>query len=427
MNVIHSIAIEFWNTLCEMSPYLLFGFLMAGILSIWITPELVEKHLGSHGLVPILKAAIFGIPLPLCSCGVIPVAASLRQHGASKAATLAFLLSTPQTGVDSIFVTYSLLGPVFAVFRPIVALLTGIAGGISLSEIEKSSNTASQVKGSITVCKDSCCKISKKGNRLREAINYGFSTLTADIAKPILIGLIIAASISALVPDNFFSILLGTGLGPKIVMMLAGIPVYVCATASVPVAAALIAKGITPGAAIVFLMTGPATNAAAITTIWKIMDKRTGIVYLITVAVSSLASGVLFDWFFFAENTTVHTSSHWMMPMELKIFFSVALLTILIRSIFIKHKLQAPKSNTKEPLEKATVIVNGMHCSQCIHSITRAIMELPEIQDVQISLEQKKVQISGTNLDENILFNKINQLGYAVERKEDIYNTGEFS
>ena len=426
MNIIHSIAIEFWNTLCEMSPYLLFGFLMAGILSVWITPELVEKHLGSHGLVPILKAAIFGIPLPLCSCGVIPVAASLRQHGASKAATLAFLLSTPQTGVDSIFVTYSLLGPVFAIFRPIAALLTGIAGGISLSEIEKSSSTV-QVKRNITVCKDSCCKISKGGNRLRKAINYGFSTLTADIAKPILIGLIIAASISALVPDNFFSNLLGTGLGPKIVMMLAGIPVYVCATASVPVAAALIAKGITPGAAIVFLMTGPATNAAAITTIWKIMGKRTGIVYLITVAISSLASGVLFDWLFFTESNTVHTSSHWMMPMELKVFFSVALLAILIRSIFIKHKLQAPESNTKEPLEKVTVIVNGMHCSQCIHSIKRAIMELPEIQDVQVSLEQKKVQISGTNLDEKILFNKISQLGYAVEHKEDIHNTGEAS
>jgi len=123
------IITDFWDTIAEMSPYLLFGFFVAGLLSVLVSQQLVEKHLGGRGLWPLLKASIFGVPLPLCSCGVIPVSMSLHKHGASKGSTIAFLLSTPQTGVDSIFVTLSLLGPVFAVFRPVAALITGLVGG----------------------------------------------------------------------------------------------------------------------------------------------------------------------------------------------------------------------------------------------------------------------------------------------------------
>ena len=126
---------EFITTMTEMSPYLLFGFLVAGVLSVWVSQELVERHLGGRGIWPLLKASIFGVPLPLCSCGVIPVSMSLHRHGASKGSTIAFLLSTPQTGVDSIFVTLSLLGPLFAIFRPIAALITGVIGGVGVDII----------------------------------------------------------------------------------------------------------------------------------------------------------------------------------------------------------------------------------------------------------------------------------------------------
>ncbi|NLH41028.1 MAG: permease, partial [Planctomycetes bacterium] len=130
LDLLRNIVVEFWAVFAEMSPYLLFGFFVAGVMAMFVSRKMVERHLGGPGVTPLLKASIFGVPLPLCSCGVIPVAMSLRKHGAGRGATIAFLLSTPQTGVDSIVVTYSLLGPVFAIFRPIAAFVTGLAGGM---------------------------------------------------------------------------------------------------------------------------------------------------------------------------------------------------------------------------------------------------------------------------------------------------------
>jgi len=256
--------VEFWRVLGEMSPYLLFGFLVAGVLSVVVRPETVERHLGGHGLWPIVKASAFGVPLPLCSCGVIPVAASLRKHGASRGATTSFLISTPQTGVDSIFVTLSLLGPVVAIFRPIAALVSGVIGGsvVSLSQGDDVSSSRAEEK-----CQDVCCTGDTGRGKFLRILSYGFVTLPRDIARAIIVGLALAGIISVLVPSDFFAGALGQGITGMLVMMAFGIPVYVCATASVPIAAALIAKGASPGAAIVFLMTGPATNAAAIATI----------------------------------------------------------------------------------------------------------------------------------------------------------------
>ena len=266
---------KFWTVLCQMAPYLLFGFLVSGVLSVLISPKLVEDHLGRGGIMPVLKAALFGIPLPLCSCGVIPVAAALRKHGAGKGATTAFLLSTPQTGVDSIFVTFSLLGPVFAVFRPLVALVSGVLGGavVSISgEEDMHENEALK-------CTGECCSAgSPKRSILSRIMQFGFITMPADIGKSLLLGIAIAAVLAAVIPENYFAAYLGRGPLAILVLMLLGIPVYVCATASVPVAAALIVAGVSPGAALAFLMTGPATNAAAITTVWRIMGKRTAII-----------------------------------------------------------------------------------------------------------------------------------------------------
>ncbi|MDD5459035.1 MAG: SO_0444 family Cu/Zn efflux transporter [Phycisphaerae bacterium] len=331
------VGVSFWEILAEMSPYLLFGFFVAGLLSVFISQNIVERHLGGKGFWPLFKASVFGIPLPLCSCGVIPVSMSLHKHGASKGATISFLLSTPQTGVDSIFVTYSLLGPVFAVFRPLAALATGIIGG-TLVNVFGYKNHEEQAK--VAKCTEVCC--GSKRNKFSAGLKYGFVTLPADIGKELLVGLIIAALISALVPDGFFAEYLSNRIAAMFVMVALGIPVYVCASASVPVAAALILKGLSPGAALVFLMTGPATNAASFVTIWRILGHRTAIVYIFSVAACAIGGGFLLD--FIISQTPVgemaHTG-HIMMPAVIKYLSALALIFILGFAIFRKNHVSA--------------------------------------------------------------------------------------
>lgn len=328
------IITDFWHTIAEMSPYLLFGFFVAGLLSVLVSQQLVEKHLGGRGLWPLIKASIFGVPLPLCSCGVIPVSMSLHKHGASKGSTIAFLLSTPQTGVDSIFVTLSLLGPVFAVYRPVAALITGLLGGTFVDVFGQKR----QVQQSpAEKCTDECCSKEKK-NRVVKGLKYGFITLPRDIGKAMLLGLFIAAFISALVPDGFFAEKLGTGIFAMVVMMFLGIPVYVCATASVPVAAALILKGLTPGAALVFLMTGPATNAASFITIWKTLGRATAIIYLATVAGCALLGGILLDFLATSVDIDITAHPHWMLPDFVKYISAAVLLAVLGYALFSKKK-----------------------------------------------------------------------------------------
>jgi uncharacterized membrane protein YraQ (UPF0718 family) len=320
------IAGDFWQVLSEMSAYLLFGFFVAGVLSVLVSQEIVEKHLGGRGLLPSLKAAAFGVPLPLCSCGVIPVSMSLFRHGASRGSAIAFLLSTPQTGVDSILVTYSLLGPVFAVFRPLAALATGLVGG---GMVDLFDTARKETAGGPARCTDECCGGEFGRPRWRRAVRYAFVTLPRDIGPAMLAGLVAAAAISSLVPDGFFAEKLGTGIFAMLVMMVLGIPVYVCATASVPVAAALMLKGLTPGAAIVFLMTGPATNAASFVTIWKTLGARTAATYILTVAGCALCAGLVMDNILLREGFAAVAGGHWMLPQAVKSAAAVVLLAIL--------------------------------------------------------------------------------------------------
>lgn len=293
MGLITRILVECWSMTVEMAPYLLLGFAIAGMLSAFITPATVEKHLGGCGLWPVIKASLFGVPLPLCSCGVLPVTASLRKHGAGKGATLSFLISTPQTGVDSILVTYSLLGPVFAVFRPIAAFVSGILGGFTADRLDPD---VAQDREHRAHCDDECCGTdARKRNRLVQSLRHGFVVLPRDIAVPMVGGLLIAGAVSAMIPEDFFAAHLGGGFVSMLVMMVVSIPVYVCATASVPIAAAMMMKGLSPGAALVFLIAGPATNAAALATLWKILGRRSVLIYLATVAVTSLVCGAIIN------------------------------------------------------------------------------------------------------------------------------------
>ncbi len=320
------ILVDFWGTVAEMSPYLLFGFFVAGILSVLVSQEFVERHLGGRGVWPLVKASLFGVPLPLCSCGVIPVTVSLHKHGANKGSAISFLLSTPQTGVDSIFVTLSLLGPLFAIFRPVAAFVTGIIGG-GLVNLSDGGTEGSEGPRK---CTDTCCGGEAGGKKkIARGLKYGFVELPRDIGKAMLGGLAVAALISVLVPEGYFAEKLGTGIFAMVVMMFLGIPVYVCATASVPVAAALILKGLTPGAVLVFLMTGPATNAASFATIWKTFGKGTAIIYLGTVAGCALLGGILLDWIAGGIEFEIVTRPGWMLPAAVKYVSAVALLGVL--------------------------------------------------------------------------------------------------
>ena len=337
MDTIRTAAGVFWSTLAEMSPYLLFGFAVAGVLSVLISPALVQRHLGGRGLWPVIKSALFGVPLPLCSCSVIPVSMSLHKNGASRAATVAFLLSTPQTGVDSILVTWGLLGPVFAVIRPVMALVTGLVGG-GLTDLWDHKPTSPVPEPKAACCCHNKTEDPKTANRWLAALRHGFVTLPRDIGRPLLVGIVIAAGISMLIPDNFFSQELGTGIWPMIVMMVVGIPMYVCATASVPIAAAMILKGLSPGAALVFLMTGPATNAAGIATIWRSLGTRAAAAYLIAVAGCALASGLLLDWAVGHINVPVSSGGHWMPGPWLGDLSAIVLIGVIVYALLMNRR-----------------------------------------------------------------------------------------
>ncbi|MFA5252504.1 MAG: SO_0444 family Cu/Zn efflux transporter [Phycisphaerae bacterium] len=330
-----SILTDFWGTITEMSPYLLFGFLVAGILSMLVSQRLVERHLGGRGIWPVLKASLLGVPLPLCSCGVIPVSMSLYKHGAGKGSTVAFLISTPQTGVDSIFVTYSLLGLVFAIFRPVAAFVSGIIGGVLVDLFNPAPKEGQPAPKK---CTDECCG-GAENKKIARGLKFAFVTLPRDIGGAMLMGLVIAAFISVLVPDDFFVEKLGTGIFAMLVMMALGIPMYVCATASVPIAAALMMKGLTPGAALVFLMTGPATNAASFVTLWKILGRTTAIIYLVTIAGCSLLSGILLDYIVGGVSSEAVAHHHgWMLPPAVKNISAVVLLAVLIFALLTRKK-----------------------------------------------------------------------------------------
>ena len=410
------IAAELWGVLSDMSPYLLLGFLVAGALSVLISAATVERHLGGRGLAPVIKASALGVPLPLCSCGVIPVASSLRRHGASRGATTAFLISTPQTGVDSIFVTYSLLGGVFAIFRPIAALIGGVLGGAAVSLGARDAKVPAG-----EACRDACC-VENGRSRVLRALVYGFWTLPRDIGRALVVGLVLAALISALVPKDFFAGtlggVLGGGIAGMLLMMALGVPVYVCATASVPLAWALIEKGVSPGTALVFLMTGPATNAATIVTIGKVMGRRTAVIYLLSVAATALAAGLTLDALFRVGDLTARPGMGWMLPAEVKSASAVVLLGVLGAAALggaWRRLAGGQAAPHPQPAgDEATLRVEGMTCSHCAGAVRRALLETAGVTSAEVDLAAGVARVTGGDLDADRLARSVEQLGYRV-------------
>ena len=289
----------FWNLVIESAPWLLVGYLLAGIIKQVIPSSWVEKQLAEPGLISIVKGAFIGAPLPLCSCGVIPTALAIRKAGASKGATASFLVATPETGVDSISFSYAVLGPIFALMRPIGALVSAIIAGVLVNTFDK--EDVAVEKGAEENA--SCCSKKQQEEllpisaRFVAAIKYGYGRMISDTAKWLVIGLVAAAVITALVPQSFF-LQWGNGVVAMIVMVIVGLPMYICATASTPVAASLLFAGVSPGAALVFMLTGPATNIATMGVIKEQLGLRSLIAYLVGVIGTAIACGLILNEFY---------------------------------------------------------------------------------------------------------------------------------
>ena len=300
--LIINIVKESWQVLNESAGYCLFGIFMAGLLRAFMADDFVAKHLGKNNISSVIKASLIGVPLPLCSCGVMPVAIGLRKQGAGKGPTTAFLISTPESGVDSIAVTWALLDPIMTVARPLAAFITATVAGIIVNFVPEHMQSGAEPLPSCG-CACSCGPGNPEGasgctqkppllKRLRAGLGFAFGDLLGDIGPSLMLGIVVAGAITAVVPDGFIERNLGGGIRPMLVMLVVGIPLYVCATASTPIVAALAMKGLSPGAALVFLLAGPATNAATIMVVAKILGKRIAAVYVTVIAVVSLLLGI---------------------------------------------------------------------------------------------------------------------------------------
>lgn len=302
VNLIFTILQSSWAVLLEAAPFVMLGFLVAGLLKAFMPDDLVAKHLGGNGLKSILKASAIGVPIPLCSCGVLPAAAGLRKQGAGKGPVASFLISTPETGVDSIAVSWALLDPVMTVARPVAGFMTAVAAGVAVSYAEKfpgrqeaGAPVEAKPEGA---CTSTCCcghdKPAKKSlvDKLKGGLEFAYGDLLKDIGAWLFLGALIAGTISTLVSAETIERYLSNDFVAMALMLAISVPLYVCATASTPIAAAFALKGISPGAALVFLLAGPATNAASITVISRLLGKRATAVYLAAIVVMSFVAGM---------------------------------------------------------------------------------------------------------------------------------------
>ena len=435
MDLILTFLSASWVVFGAMAPYLLLGFGVAGLLSVVISAEWVERHLGGNGFGQVVKASLFGVPLPLCSCGVIPVAASLRQHGASKGATTAFLLSTPQTGVDSIAVTYGLLGPFLAVVRPVAALITGLFGGGLVQAFAGNGvaeGTGESEDSKPITCTDDCCddELPKSRSKIVKALHYGFVILPRDIGRALIYGVLISGLIAAFVAPQALESYLGGGLWPMLAAMAIGIPLYVCATASTPIALGLIHAGLSPGAALVFLISGPATNSAALTTLWKVLGRRSAVLYLITVAVASLATGLAVDGLIAAgglpESALVPTASSIAvqeahahheagggMPW-FELVCAFVLLVVLVNALRPRRRADGAEAMVGDKDQVVELKVDGMRCNGCVTSVQRALSEISGVTNAEVRLDEKRALVRGNGVSVEELIDAVNSLGFEA-------------
>jgi uncharacterized membrane protein YraQ (UPF0718 family)/copper chaperone CopZ len=430
MGMITGYIIEFFRALvhltAEMAPYLMLGFLFAGIMFVWFPRKKVYKYLGKPNSASVINAALIGIPLPLCSCGVIPTGISFYNSGASKGSSVSFLISTPQTGIDSIMVTYSLLGLPMAVVKPLIALVTGFFGGF-FTNILGGGRSPEELKNSRVNGDDDT-----KDRSLAGMLRYAFVEFLEDIAKWLVIGLLIAALIDVVVPDSFFTTDFGNEYLAMVLILVAAIPLYVCATGSVPIAAVLMLKGLSPGAAIVFLMAGPATNAATMTVIGKVLGRKTLLVYLATIIAGSLFFGILVnellprEWFT-AAMQSIHKAghAHELIPVWLKWSSSILLTGFIMNALIRKYLLpfigkppdKSSDAEREQKLNDMKIIVKGMTCNHCKSTVEENVRTIHGVESVNADIVNDTVTLEGEGFDLEEVRRKIESLGYKFVGK----------
>lgn len=399
----------------EMAPYILLGFLIAGLMHAFIPSGLFARHLSGNGWGAVVKAAAVGVPLPLCSCGVLPAAIAMRRSGASRAASTSFLIATPQTGVDSIAATWSLLGPAFAVIRPVAALVTALVGGRAVGATEKTEN-GDVSSSSMEISPDTGAH-NHRGlfRKFIDALRYGFMDLVDSIGAWLVIGLIIAALITVYVPADFFSSLGTTPLLSMLLVVLIAVPMYVCATGSIPIALSLMLKGLSPGTALVLLMAGPAANFASFTLISREMGRKAATVYLASIIIGAILFGLAVDyllpadWFrldFYAGACHHAEGMSWFTWV-----CSLVMAGLLVAS-FLRRFTRKKKSLEGDTVSEYCIV--GMNCPHCQAAVTKAISEVAGVTDVEVSLSSGLAKVQGSH-DSAKLAEAVRMAGFDIK------------
>ena len=382
---------SFLHIINEMSPYLLLGFFIAGILHVFVPKNFYAKYLSRDNKFSVLWAALLGVPLPLCSCGVIPTAIGLKNERASKGAVASFLIATPQTGIDSILATFSMMGLGFAIVRPVAALITGVCGGLLVNRFVKDDDTGTSVTSTCSV---------ERGNRIWRVFKYAYFDMIQDIGLRLVIGLLLAALINIAVPDEFFLTFGNNPLLQMLVILVIAVPMYICSTGSIPVAAALMMKGLSPGAALVMLMAGPAVNLASILVVRKSLGRRFTWIYLLTIVVFSILFGLIVNAVGIGTELAVPaggagcctTVTHH--PSVFRTVCSALLVLFIIIALGMKL---FDKFKKQEVVEGTTVYtVEGMHCNHCKASVEKAVGGLKGVTAAEVNLGAKTVTVTGT-------------------------------
>ena len=401
---------ESWNTLCILAPWLFLGALLAGLLHVCLPPNWLRTNLvGKKG---VFKAVALGIPLPLCSCGVIPTGVGIKRSGASDGAAIGFLISTPQTGVDSILVSASFFGWPFAIFKMILAAITGIAGGIFANDTGTGNQTNPLMETSGT----------PKGHWTVRLVIHAIEVIQS-VWIWLAVGIVISAAISVwIVPTDLFHRFSQSGLIPSIILMLiVSLPLYVCATASVPIAAALVAGGVPMAAALVFLIAGPATNIATIGAIYSQFGFRNLLVYMTTIIVGSVAGALLFD-LIMVDRALAPLEHQHNVSGGFPVFCGVLLISMFAWFLFvdtrrwIDRRRRAKESTPAQDNPTMTFIVHGMTCGNCVNKIESALLRSSGIGNVVVDLSAETVLVSG-NVQPDTVRQVIENAGFTVARK----------
>ncbi|MCQ2287643.1 MAG: SO_0444 family Cu/Zn efflux transporter [Muribaculaceae bacterium] len=398
----------------SMSPYLVLGFLIAGVLHAFVPSAVYSRFLAGTGVRSVVTAAAIGVPLPLCSCGVLPTAVSLRRNGASRAATTSFLIATPQTGVDSIAATYSMMGLPFAILRPIAALVTAMLGGTVLGALE----SRGKLDGENSFDEEQAAEQQLPPTLLGkvvETLRYGLVEMMQNIGKWLVLGLVVATLITVWVPDDFFTTYANNHFLNMLVVVAVAVPMYVCATGSIPIAAALMMKGLSPGCALVMLMAGPAANVASMLVVGRAMGRRAAAVYLLSIVAGAMGFGLLIDYWpgmqeLFTSAMPECMKCHHSDVSWINIACSILLVVMIAWGFIAKYRKSYLLTKNKTQVMKEFKI-NGMMCNHCKMAVEKGLATVEGVEKVTVDLAKGVAYVEGTATDEAIKA-KVTALGY---------------